>query len=49
MATLQLNREDTTALACQLLRAFREDHKDPAKVPPAYPAQEIAAQGMGVR
>ena len=49
MASFHLNREDATALAAQLLRAFGEDHEDTPEVPPAYPVGEAPAQGMGVR
>ena len=49
MASFQLNREDATALATQLLQAFGEDHEDAVEVPPAYPAAETPAQGMGVQ
>ena len=49
MASFRLNREDATALATQLLRAFGEDHENAAEVPPAYPAREVTAQGMGVQ
>ena len=49
LASFQLNCEDATALAHQLLWVFSEDDKNAAEVPPVYPAREIAAQGMGVR
>ena len=49
VASFQLNREDATALATQLLRAFREDNEDAAEVPPAYPVIEVPTQGMSVQ
>ena len=49
VASFRLNREDATALATQLLRAFGENHEDAPEVPPAYPVGEAPAQGMGVR
>ena len=48
VASFQLNGEDATVLATQLLCAFGEDHEDAIEVPPAYPVAEAPAQGMGV-
>jgi hypothetical protein len=49
VATLSLNREEAEALAGRLATALRQGSQDPTAVPPPYPVQEHAAQGVGVR
>jgi hypothetical protein len=49
VATLSLNREEAEALAGRLATALGQGGQDPAAVPPPYPVEEHAAQGMGVR
>jgi hypothetical protein len=49
VATLSLNCEEAEALADRLATALRQGGQDPAAVPPPYPVEEHAAQGVGVR
>jgi hypothetical protein len=49
VATLSLNREEAKALAGRLATALGQGSQNPAAVPPPYPVEERAAQGMGIR
>jgi hypothetical protein len=49
VATFNLNREQAEALAARLATALHQDGQNSAEVPPPYPIQAEAAQGMGVR
>jgi hypothetical protein len=49
VATLSLNREEAEALAGRLATALGQGSQDPSAVPPPYPVEEHAAQGVGVR
>jgi hypothetical protein len=49
MATLSLNHEEAEALAGRLATALGQGGQNPASVPPPYPVEEHATQGMGVR
>jgi hypothetical protein len=48
MATLSLNCEEAKVLAGQLATALGQGGQDPAAVPPPYPVEEHAAQGLGI-
>jgi hypothetical protein len=48
VATLSLNCAEAEALAGRLATALGQGGQDPAAVPPPYPVEEHAAQGVGV-